>query len=49
LGELFASKLLFPFGFDLAHDFADRCSRGASSAREVEAFGALIRPRRPRA
>jgi hypothetical protein len=42
LGELFVSELLLPFGFDLAHDFADRCSCGASSAREVDPLRALI-------
>lgn len=34
--------MLFPFGFDLSDDFADRCARGESSGGGVDAFGALV-------
>ena len=36
------SELLFPFGFDLLDDFADRFDRGASSGGQVDALGALV-------
>jgi hypothetical protein len=34
--------LLFPFGFELSDDFADRFDRGVSSGGEANALGPLV-------